>query len=102
MSGAVDVVIAGHSHSLLNLRVPNADGAGDKLVVEALSYGVAYDRVDIAVDRATGEVVDKSGAVPSTHHGDLAPDPPPASSSAPTPTASRRSRAASSEAPTAR
>lgn len=75
MSGAVDVVIAGHSHSLLNLRVPNADGPGDKLVVEALSYGVAYDRVDIAVDRATGEVVEKSGAVPSTHHGDLAPDP---------------------------
>ncbi|MDP9134714.1 MAG: metallophosphoesterase, partial [Actinomycetota bacterium] len=75
MSGAVDVVIAGHSHSLLNIRVPNADGPGDKLVVEALSYGVAYDQVDVAVDRATGEVVEKSGAVPSTHHGDLAPDP---------------------------
>jgi 5'-nucleotidase len=75
MSGAVDVVIAGHSHSLLNLRVPNADGAGDKLVVEALSYGVAYDQVDITVDRATGDVVEKAGAVPSTRHGDLAPDP---------------------------
>jgi 5'-nucleotidase len=75
MSGAVDVVIAGHSHSLLNLRVPNADGPGDKLVVEALSYGVAYDRVDIAVDRATGDVVEKSGAVPSTRHSEVAPDP---------------------------
>jgi 5'-nucleotidase len=74
MSSAVDVVIAGHSHSLLNLRVPNADGNGDKLVVEALSYGVAYDRVDIAVDRASGDIVDKAGAVPSTRHGDLAPD----------------------------
>jgi 5'-nucleotidase len=74
MSSAVDVVIAGHSHSLLNLRVPNADGDGDKLVVEALSYGVAYDRVDIAVDRASGDVVDKAGAVPSTRHGDLTPD----------------------------
>jgi 5'-nucleotidase len=76
MSSAVDVVIAGHSHSLLNLRVPNADGEGDKLVVEALSYGVAYDRVDIAVDRASGDVVEKAGAVPSTLHADVAaPDP---------------------------
>ena len=75
MSGAVDVVIAGHSHSLLNIRVPNANGPGEKLVVEALSYGVAYDRVDIAVDRATGDVVEKSAAVPSTHHADVAPDP---------------------------
>jgi 5'-nucleotidase len=74
MSPAVDVVIAGHSHSLLNLRVPNADGDGDKLVVEALSYGVAYDRVDIAVDRASGDVVDKAGAVPSTRHQGLTPD----------------------------
>jgi 5'-nucleotidase len=74
MSSAVDVVIAGHSHSLLNLRVPNADGDGDKLVVEALSYGVAYDQVDIAVDRASGDVVDKAGAVPSTRHGTVTPD----------------------------
>lgn len=74
MSEAVDVVIAGHSHSRLNLSVPNASGEGDKLVVEALSYGVAYDRVDIAVDRATGDVVEKSGAVPDTRHGDVAPD----------------------------
>ena len=43
----MDVVIAGHSHSRLDLRVPNADGSGDKLVVEALSYGVAYDLVDL-------------------------------------------------------
>jgi 5'-nucleotidase len=75
MSAAVDVVIAGHSHSLLNLRVPNATGPGDKLVVEALSYGVAYDRVDIAVDRASGDVVAKAAAVPSTSHHGVAPDP---------------------------
>jgi len=68
MADAVDVVIAGHSHSKLNVRVPNRDGSGDKLVVEALSYGVAYDRVDVAVDRASGEVVSKSGSVPATSH----------------------------------
>ena len=31
MSSAVDVVVAGHSHSRINVRVPNADGSGDKL-----------------------------------------------------------------------
>ena len=39
MDDAVDVVVAGHTHSRLDLEV---DG---KLVVEALSYGVAFDRV---------------------------------------------------------
>ena len=48
MSSAVDVVVAGHSHSRMDVRVPNADSSGDKLIVEALSYGVAYDRVDIS------------------------------------------------------
>ncbi len=73
MSDAVDVVIAGHSHSLLNLRVPNASGRGDKLVVEAASYGMAYDLVDVAVDRATGEVVSKSAAIPPVTHDRGAP-----------------------------
>jgi len=75
MSSAVDVVIAGHTHSMLNLRVPNADGQGDKLVVEALSHGVAYDRVDMAVDRLSGDVVEKSASVPDTRHGVVSPDP---------------------------
>ena len=74
MSPAVDVVIAGHSHSRLDLRVPNADGSGDKLVIEALSYGVAYDLVDIAVDTRTGDVVAKSGRVAATEHADAAAD----------------------------
>ena len=51
MSSEVDAVIAGHSHSRLDIRVPNADGSGDKLIVEALSYGVAYDLVDLTIDR---------------------------------------------------
>jgi 5'-nucleotidase len=74
MSDAVDVVIAGHSHTRLDLRVPNAGGDGDKLVVEALSYGIAYDRVDMTVDRASGDVVAKAGAVPATGHGEVDPD----------------------------
>src|SRR5829696_6969044 len=68
MDDAVDVVIAGHTHSKLDLEV---DG---KLVVEGLSYGAAYDRVRIAVDRATGDVVSKSATVLPTTHAGIAPD----------------------------
>jgi 5'-nucleotidase len=69
MSDAVDVVVAGHTHSRLNLEV---DG---KLVVEALSYGVAFDRVEIGVDRASGDVVSKSALVVPTRHAGIRPDP---------------------------
>jgi 5'-nucleotidase len=73
MSSDVDVVIAGHSHSRLDIRVPNVDGVGDKLIVEALSYGIAFDLVDLTIDRRTGDVVAKSGRVPGTPH-DIARD----------------------------
>jgi 5'-nucleotidase len=68
MSDAVDVVVAGHTHSQLDLEV---DG---KLVVEALSYGVAFDRVNITVDRTTGDVVSKSALVMPTRHEGIEPD----------------------------
>ena len=54
MDDAVDVVIAGHTHSQLNFSV---DG---KLVVESFPYGTGYDRVRITVDRITGDVIAKS------------------------------------------
>ena len=73
MSPEVDAVIAGHSHSRLDIRVPNADGSGDKMFVEALSYGIAYDLVDLTIDRRTGDVVAKTGRVPATPH-DIAAD----------------------------
>jgi 5'-nucleotidase len=69
MDPAVDVVVAGHTHSRLNFDV---DG---KLVVEALSYGVAFDRVRITVDRGTGDVVSKSALVLPTPHAGVKPDP---------------------------
>jgi 5'-nucleotidase len=73
MSPEVDVVIAGHSHSRLDIRVPNLDGRGDKLIVEALSYGIAFDLVDLTIDRRTGDVVSKSGRIPPVRH-DVAAD----------------------------
>ena len=73
MSPEVDVVVAGHSHSRLDIRVPNVGGSGDKLIVEALSYGIAFDLVDLTIDSRTGDVVSKSGRIPSTQH-DVAAD----------------------------
>ena len=74
MTGAVDVVIAGHTHSYLNTRVPNRSGSGDKLVIEAKSLGVAYDRVRMTIDPTTGEVVGKRGDTPTTENDEVTPD----------------------------
>ena len=68
MDPAVDVVVAGHTHSRLNLEV---DG---KLVVQSLSYGVAFERVQMTIDRKTDEVVSKSAVVLPTRHS-IKPDP---------------------------
>ena len=75
MSDDVDIVVAGHTHSHLNLEVPNRTGDGGKLVVEALSFGTAYDQVDLRVDRRTGEVVSKGARTPSTWADEVEPEP---------------------------
>ena len=72
MTYAVDVVVAGHSHTVLDTRVPTRSGRGAKLV-EASSYGEAYDRIELTVDRASGEVVSKAAEVPRTRHDQVNP-----------------------------
>ena len=57
MSGAVDVVIAGHTHNRLNARV------GGKIVVAAEECGTHFDVVDLRVNRATGDVRASSARV---------------------------------------
>jgi 5'-nucleotidase len=69
MDDAVDAVVAGHTHSRLNLEV---DG---KLVIEAFSYGVAFDRVNLRIDRRDGDVVEATGRVLPTRHAGVEPDP---------------------------
>ena len=69
MSDAVDVVVAGHTHTLLNNTV---DG---KLVVEAFSYGTAFDAVNMKVDRKSKDVLSASADIVTTYDDAVAPDP---------------------------
>ena len=69
MSDAVDVVVAGHTHTMLNNTV---DG---KLVVEAFSYGTAFDAVNMRVDRKTKDVLSASADIVTTYDDAVAPDP---------------------------
>ena len=68
MSDEVDVVVAGHSHSRLNLRVE------DKLVVEAFSFGTAFDAVNMKVDRKTKDVISSSAEIVDTFNEGVTPD----------------------------
>jgi 5'-nucleotidase len=69
MSPAVDVVISGHTHSYLNTHV------GRKLVVQSYAFGNAFDRVEMTVDRRTGDVVSSRADIPHTYHAGITPDP---------------------------
>jgi len=69
MTRFVDVVVAGHSHSQLNTRVDN------KLVVEAFSFGTAFDAVNMQVDRRTQDVVSSSAEIVTTYNDSIQPDP---------------------------
>ncbi len=50
--GLVDVIVAGHTHAGVAHRVNGI------AVIESFSYGVAFGRVDVVVDRATRRVSD--------------------------------------------
>lgn len=69
MSDAVDVVVAGHTHTLMNLRV------GGKLVTQALSFGTAFDDIRLTIDPATGEVLDSGARIVRTWNRGVQPDP---------------------------
>jgi len=51
-SGTVDLIVAGHTHQAVSHFVHGIP------VIESYSYGRAFGRVDLIIDRATGQVVD--------------------------------------------
>lgn len=61
----IDVVISGHTHSFTNALIDNDNGK-PILVVQAFSASTAYDDVDLAISRRSGDVVEKSASIVTT------------------------------------
>ena len=67
VSGAVDVIVTGHTHKAYNCRM------GDKLVTSAQSYGQVLTTIDLRIDPRSGDVVEAT----ATNHPvrrDVEPD----------------------------
>jgi len=60
----VDVVVSGHTHSLVQALIPNRGGV-PTVVTHALFSGTALAKIDLAVDPITGDVVDKQTSIRS-------------------------------------
>jgi len=61
----IDIVISGHAHGFTNQLVENNNGK-QILVTQAFSSGTAYADIDIAIDPATHDIVEKSAAIITT------------------------------------
>jgi 5'-nucleotidase len=59
---AIDVVISGHTHRFTNTLLPARDGT-PILVTQAYSYGIAFSKVDLQIDRRTQKVNSKSARI---------------------------------------
>ncbi|MDO8871520.1 MAG: bifunctional metallophosphatase/5'-nucleotidase [Methanoregula sp.] len=55
----VDVVLTGHTHAFTNAYLTNAGGKS-VLVTQAYMYSKGYADVDLTIDRASGDIVEKS------------------------------------------
>ncbi|MHA7582916.1 5'-nucleotidase C-terminal domain-containing protein [Paenibacillus vandeheii] len=56
----VDVIVAGDNHALANGEV------NGKLIVQAYSYGTAFEDIKLMIDPATGDVTEKSATITTT------------------------------------
>lgn len=65
----VDVIVAGDNHALANGEV------NGKLIVQAYSYGTAFEDIKLMIDPATGDVTEKSATVTSTFQEGVKEDP---------------------------
>jgi 5'-nucleotidase len=61
----VDIVISGHTHQFTNALVPRKQGR-PVLVTQAFSAGTAMTEIEVAVDRATGDVFETRSWVTTT------------------------------------
>lgn len=65
---AVDVIFGGHNHAYLNTKVEG------KLVVQAYSYGTAFDDVHLWIDPRTKDVVKSDAEIITTYQDAIEPD----------------------------
>lgn len=61
----IDIVVAGHWHQFTNALMPNKHGK-QILVTQAFSYSTAYADIDVAIDPATRDIVEKSAEIVTT------------------------------------
>lgn len=61
----IDVVVSGHAHSFTNALVLNDNGK-PLLVTQAFASGTAYADIDLAIDPASRDIVEKSAAIVTT------------------------------------
>lgn len=65
LDGEIDVVVSGHSHSVLTALLPNRDGR-PTLLTQAFHSGTAFADIDLEIDRGTRDVVSKRASIVST------------------------------------
>ncbi|WP_342553515.1 5'-nucleotidase C-terminal domain-containing protein [Paenibacillus sp. FSL R7-0652] len=65
----VDVIVAGDNHALANGEV------NGKLIVQAYSYGTAFEDIKLMIDPVTGDVKEKSATVTTTFQEGVKEDP---------------------------
>lgn len=65
----VDVIVAGDNHALANGEV------NGKLIVQAYSYGTAFEDIKLMIDPTTGDVTEKSATVTTTFQEGVKEDP---------------------------
>ncbi|WP_051331103.1 5'-nucleotidase C-terminal domain-containing protein [Aneurinibacillus terranovensis] len=71
----VDVIFGGHNHGLLNVDVQNNQNPKKKIkVVEAYSYGTAFDDVDVKINKKTDDAVSVTATIVDVKHEGMTPD----------------------------
>lgn len=58
----VDVVLSGHTHEFTNAYLANA-GKKPVLVTQAYMYSKGYAAIDLVIDKASGDIVEKSARI---------------------------------------
>lgn len=75
ISPAVDAIVTGHWHALVNCSLPDPAG-NPRPVVEAANHGRLISEINLELDRESGEVLrDRTTSVSHANTRDVAPDP---------------------------